>query len=274
MERRKKGFYIYCVAGVDTFFEELKVEGIGRSMKVYPIEYGDVCAVVSDVDLDDFGDTMLERNLSDSEWLESNLRGHENVIEEVMRNRAVIPFKFGIIFSAETRVKELLEQNYDEFKNLLNKLKDKREWAIKVYCNIEELKRALRKSNAKINELKEEISKKSVGAAYFLTKQVEDILSKEADQKVVRYAEEFCRKFREFADNSTLSPLWSREITGKDADMILNATYLVDAKKENLFLSIFQSFKEHVDDGLMFECTGPWPPYNFVSLPVRRILDD
>lgn len=265
LESVKKGFYIYCIVDIDKSLKKFSREEICHGGEIYVIPYKDVGAAARRVNLSEFDGAALEGKLNDMEWVESNVRAHEEAIEKVMRSRTVIPFKFCTIFSTEARVIEMLEHGYHDFKRLLSRLKDKREWATKVYCNLQALKSALSKSSVKITELEEEISTKPAGTAYFLRKRTEDILSEEADRKMVEYAEEFYRKLEEYADDSRLSSLWSREMTGRDADMILNVTYLVDMKKEKDFFGIFQSLKKKHDvDGLEFECTGPWPPYNFV----------
>ena len=51
--------------------------------------------------------------------------------------------------------------------------------------------------------------------------------------------------------------------------MIMNAAFLVDRGREAAFDKRLQEIaKEHA--GLSFQLTGPWPPYNFVAIRLKR----
>ncbi len=49
--------------------------------------------------------------------------------------------------------------------------------------------------------------------------------------------------------------------------MILNAAFLIDKDKQEIFDEqvniVIDKYKEKLD----FKYSGPWPPYNFVAMP-------
>jgi hypothetical protein len=56
----------------------------------------------------------------------------------------------------------------------------------------------------------------------------------------------------------------SREVTGMDKDMVLNWAFLVPRKAVADFRTrIEQANAEHDRQGLVFQLSGPWPPYSF-----------
>jgi hypothetical protein len=55
-----------------------------------------------------------------------------------------------------------------------------------------------------------------------------------------------------------------RELTGRAGRMLLNGAYLVDDPTP-LREEVAQLSDEHAPAQIVFELTGPWPPYNFVG---------
>ncbi len=46
--------------------------------------------------------------------------------------------------------------------------------------------------------------------------------------------------------------------------MILNSVFLIYKDKVSDFMDILNALKELFENkGIFFDCTGPWPPYNF-----------
>ncbi|MDP2278937.1 MAG: GvpL/GvpF family gas vesicle protein, partial [Nitrospirota bacterium] len=107
----EKLIYIYCVTGeMPEFNSVLEEDGKG----VYYIFHKGLFAVVSEALSDEFGEDMLKKNLNDITWLESRVRKHETVIEEVMEQSTVIPFKFATVFKTEDSLKAMVENFVDE----------------------------------------------------------------------------------------------------------------------------------------------------------------
>ena len=57
--------------------------------------------------------------------------------------------------------------------------------------------------------------------------------------------------------------------------MILNAVFLLAKPKLEDFIESIDCLKEkYKDTGLKFDCTGPWPPYNFCSINTAKGIDE
>ena len=49
--------------------------------------------------------------------------------------------------------------------------------------------------------------------------------------------------------------------------MLLNGAYLVRVEREKAFADVMNALQSsYGNDGVRFELTGPWPPYNFVDV--------
>jgi hypothetical protein len=61
-----------------------------------------------------------------------------------------------------------------------------------------------------------------------------------------------------------VNPTQPRDVAG--GDMILNGAYLAESGREPELRSAVRELQERYrPDGVSYELTGPWPPYNFVE---------
>ena len=68
-----------------------------------------------------------------------------------------------------------------------------------------------------------------------------------------------------------INKLLSKEVTEREEEMILNSAFLINKNKVAGFLNTVEGLKtRYADKGLFFDCTGPWPPYNFCDLLKER----
>ena len=268
------GYYIYGITiyGITSntnspTIEELPTEGIDPAHPVYALPYQDVQAIVSRVSLEEFGEQALIINLQDPRWLEAKVRAHENILEEVLTKRTLIPMRFCTIFWVESSVQEMLVRCHDEFVNALARLKDKREWGVKAYSDGTVLAQRIRETSDKVRKLETKTQKESGGAAYFGNKILEKTISEEAERITDECAQCTHDCLSEYAEEVVISPLQSKEITGRTDEMILNGAYFVAEESLQVFRDKLAGIQqEYGDFGFSYQMTGPWPPYNFVSM--------
>jgi len=57
-----------------------------------------------------------------------------------------------------------------------------------------------------------------------------------------------------------------RRLTGREGEMVFNASYLVAREDAGTFAALVHALdEEHARAGRSVELTGPWPPYHFVG---------
>jgi hypothetical protein len=77
-------------------------------------------------------------------------------------------------------------------------------------------------------------------------------------------------RLTERAAAAALSRTQDRRLSGHDAEMVLNAAYLVPREGADGFGRIVEELAgRHEGDGVEIELTGPWPPHHFVEPPAR-----
>ena len=257
----EKLIYVYCVADKEP---EIKAAVGGLTDNLHFISHSGIYAVVSMVEEDEFSEENLKKNLADINWIEKKARVHEGVIEGIMKSSVVLPLKFATLFNTEENLKAILEEKSSEFKENLEYLRDKEEWGVKIYCDIDKLKENITRVNGDILKMTKEIDSGSAGKSFFLKKKKEEMLTIAVNKKIQEYGQDSFNRLREQSINAKINKLLPEEVTEKKEKMILNSAFLVEKDKVNAFNSTVDILKKQYKEiGILFDCTGPWPAYNF-----------
>jgi len=262
-----KGYYVYCVEGNDSPPQELPQEGIDRAYPLYTIADQTLRVVVSQVSLQEYGEAPLELNLHDSAWLESRVRCHQAVLETLSSTSTIVPMRFCTIYLSEARVQEMLALYFNDFTKALDYLDGKQEWGVKAYYDKDLLADHVEETDESILSLKAEGSGKSSGLAYFTKKKLAETIVKHVERTSDAYAQDSHNRLAACAVASSLLPVQTKEAAGRQEEMVSNGAYLIDKEKITLFRTELEKLgNEYGPRGFSYEFTGPWPPYNFVSI--------
>lgn len=260
------GLYTYGL--VDRNPDQLDIVGIDKENKVYPVIEKGLCVMVSRVNIEQFQRQVQHviaelTNSTDATQRETIglLQAHEYVIEALMQDATVVPFKFGTILKDENAALQMLQDQEEHFKQLLAMLAGKVEWGLRVYADKQAIINYVeqRKQN-------QEVTQKSLskGAAYLLGKQREEARKDNVAAQLAQVAEEIFQGVGNAACEAKINKTLSQKRTGKEKEMILNAAFLVEREKADHFSQQGGTFMEkYAFMRLDMEFSGPWPPYNF-----------
>ena len=261
-QEKRPLFYLYCITDSKpshTTFEEMNI-------KIRPIYFQGTYAVISEVPLDDFSEENLKKNLVNMEWVEKKTRLHEAIIEEIMRNSTVLPFKFGTIFESKENIEKLLKERNTEFKQIIKNLDGKEEWGIKVYYNLNKFKEGLTEVDKRIQDLDRQISSASEGKAYLLKKKREELIKEIIGQKISEYTQDSFTRLKNACLEAKINKVLPKEVTEREDEMVFNAAFLIGKNRIKDFENVLSHLKtKYSNKGLTFDNTGPWPPYNFCN---------
>lgn len=259
----KELIYLYCVTNkIPKLKKNINIKG------VYFIYHEGLYAVVSKVPEDEFDEENVRKNLNDMEWLNTKVRLHEKLIEGVMKNNCLVPFKFATVFKSEQRMIAEIGEHEEELRDNLSYFEGKEEWGIKIYCDMPCLNNFLSREDEKILNMDKDISSSTPGKAFFLKKRREEMIN----NMTFVYSQDFLNRLKEVSIHLCINRLLPKEITCKDDEMILNSAFFVNKNKRENFLNIVDFLRaQYGRCGFSFDCTGPWPPYNFCNLPLERV---
>ena len=250
--KSSSGVYVYCIIECSEPRSFGKIGIGGRGDEVYTVIYRDLAAVVSQAALQVYDPTR------------ENALTHEHVNEVVMIDNGFtpVPMSFGTLFKTEEDTVEFLKDTYDALRDVLVKMKDKLEFGLKVNWTREEVMAEVEQENVDIRRLKEEISKNQQSSTYFARMQ----LGRMMEQALADKSDAYVRDIYEHLREAAIASRSNKPIGDK---MILNAAFLVQRDKADIFDQKVQEIAQRYEGKLSFRYTGPWPPYNFVTIRLQ-----
>lgn len=281
--------YLYCVTNrmpkVSRSVIEMKagsrplLDGMaGKELEslvdsLYFIYHRGLYAMVGKVKETEFGEENLKKNLADFKWVKDKATVHEKVIEIIMKNSCVIPFKFGTLFNTEDNLKAMLGEHLNAFKAILKHLEGKEEWGVKIYCDIEKLKESLLREDEDLLNMDKEMDSSPPGKAFILKKKKEELLNTVMNKKLNEYGQYSFERLSRCGADARINKLLPKEVTERKDEMILNSAFLIDKNKVAGFLNIVEGLKtRYVEKGVFIDCTGPWPAYNFCPVNNKEAI--
>ena len=263
-----KGLYLYGIYPFSVKQKKLNIKGIDGAGKINFLRYKDIEAVFSEVELKEFSSKEIHRRaMEDLEWIKNKAVAHEKIIETAMKdfNISIIPMKFGTIFKTRKNLLISLKENYAKFKELLEKLKNKEEWALKVYADTAILASAIKSNSSIFQKKMKEANSLPSGKDYFVKKELEETALSEVQTTLSNYPSIFFKVLESLVEKKKENKILGKELTQKNDPMVFNGAFLVKKEGTKEFLEGIKKLQtEFGKIGFIFESSGPWPPYNFV----------
>ena len=242
------GVYVYGVVEAGSV-AGIAADGIGGSPPAL-LCVGDLTAIVGGVDVAEFEGEALERNVASPEWLEQKVRAHEAVLEAVLARAAVVPMRFGSIFSSPAGLQRMLTEHAAEFHTALARVRGRTEWGVKLHCDGGRVVESLAGAPADTPS----------GRGYLEQRKTQLDARARAADVADEVAAEAHESLAALADDAVAAVPRSGEV--------LNGAYLVRDEERTAFMRRVEELQLAHAGAFVFEVTGPWPPYNFTNADV------
>jgi hypothetical protein len=250
-----EGIYVYCVieSAEPRAFGKIGIGGRGDD--VFTVHHRELAAVVSRTPLMVYDPTR------------ENALTHEHVNEVVMIDNGFtpVPMSFGTLFKTEDDIVEFLKDTYAALHDVLRKMKDKLEFGLKVNWDRDMVLSDVERDYEEIRRLKGQIESNQASSTYFARMQLGRLVEQALAERSETFVREIYDELREAAIASR-----SNKVIGDR--MIMNAAFLVEREKADLFDKKVQEIGRRYEGKLKFTYTGPWPPYNFVTIRLQLDL--
>ena len=254
--------YVYCILEDQPQFEWYQLNNGMDFMKV-----GDYYVAIKFVSPDEFTEENLKKNFANLSWIETNAREHIDIITSIMKYKTVIPFKFGTIFNSEESLEKFIEDYSLSLAENFEAIQGKEEWSVKVYCDKKALGKHIPEFSGDVRILEEQILKSSPGKAFLLKRKKAELIEQEVEKLMKINGQKCFDEYRKICQAVRVNNLLPRELTERDDDMILNATLFINKQNIKDFICTANLQQEKYQSlGFLFEVTGPWPPFSFVSI--------
>jgi hypothetical protein len=191
------------------------------------------------------------------------------VLEALSRRFPVVPSKFGTVLRDFDSLATFMEHYAPALEETLDQVAGCREWGLKLVAD-PKLAREAAQTAPSLASLREELASASQGKAFFIRKKMNSAVEAEAQLMLASQAGEVHQALDAKARRSASARICSGALSGGENTqiMLLNAAYLVETPVEGEFHAALDAVLARLAAlGVTGRLTGPWPPYNFVSLP-------
>lgn len=252
------GAYLFAVArGLDP--ETLRGATGLRGAPIEVVERDGLQALTCEVDLVEFGEVGLRRNLEDLGWVEEVARAHNEVVFRAATVATTAPMRLVTIFAGHDGVERMLAHHHDALADSLDAIEGCLEWSVKVYAlaPVTPVTAAAQTAAAGAGG--------GTGAAYLQRKKAAAQQRRQASDAAAHLADEVHQLLAERSVASRRLPPQDPRLSGRTQPMLLNAAYLVPEADGETFHDVVRRVGEQRGD-VTVELGGPWPPYSFTTL--------
>jgi hypothetical protein len=222
----------------------------GAPARVYAVAAGNVASMVSDYDAR--GRVMPLRR---------NLDPHDRVIRETLQHTTILPATFGHVARNAQQVAAMLRRHSDAIAGELSRLDAKIEMAVRVSWDVENIFKYMVDRHPVLAELRDRIfvngqanheDKLELGRLFEVERDA-------ARTGVVQHLSDWLRP-------ETLDVHVGRIDGDKTA---ANLAFLVARRSVQTFRDRVQELAAVWPAEYVFQCSGPWAPFNFVHLEIE-----
>lgn len=248
MSQDSKGKYLYCVirAAEPREFPCPGVDGRG----VHTIHQGDLAAVAGDSQVPTYLPTR------------SAAMAHQTVVQEVMRGFTVLPFSFGTVAEGEEQVRELLARYREEFLAQLRHLEGKREFGLKaLWRDKEQPFQEILAQREDIRRFRDALAQRPPAQTYQERIQLGTMVQEALEARKEVETRHILERLQPLAAGVKVNAVSMDQ-------MLLNAAFLLAVGRESPFEEALSSLDQEYQGRLRFRLVGPFPPFNFVRLPI------
>ncbi len=210
----------------------------------------------------EFTGPALEARLQDMEWVTAQARRHTTVLEGAMEHGPVVPARLCTLFSGPDALRDFLGASAGGLRDTLDRLRGRREWSLKIYCDEVRLREACAAEDSSPGQGAQ--AGAGTGAGWMLKKRREARL---AETVTGRSEQAACAVFDEMATlvaGIRVRPVLTEAASGVADPMILNAALLVSVGGELAMHAAIEEWAAKLEgDGFRLALSGPWPPFTF-----------
>ncbi len=220
-----------------------RLRGVDGAAPVERLACAGLICWVSRVPEAEFAQNFSE-NMQNLDWLAAATTRHQEVVSGIAQAADVLPARFGIEFLDEKSLLVHVESRRSVLEADFNRIRGKEEWGVKVFA----LPSAAPLSNKKIRTGKEYLQAKSA-------------LVRRAVKRSSPELVEFAKALQSMADDVAEGG----KFAATRRDLEFHKTILLKRKDRKKLESLARSYSKKWKDQRRIECTGPWPPFSFVS---------
>ncbi|OSC63225.1 gas vesicle protein [Streptomyces sp. 4F] len=217
---------------------------------------GGLCLVVQDVPAALFDEEALAERLNRPDDLERCARAHHRGVEAAAARGPVVPLPMATLYRGDGSARQAVAGREAGLRTLLDRLRDRTEWAVKVHALDPPAKPATGTGAPR--------DRGPGGRDYLSRASARRRHRRDGHAKALAEADAVDAELRRYAVAATRHRPQSERLTGRRSPQVLNAAYLVDNAESGAFTRALAGLTA---DGRLTAvevgASGPWIPYSF-----------
>jgi gas vesicle protein GvpL/GvpF len=219
--------------------------GVDGHAPLESIKCGDLTCWISRVPRADFADD-LAKNMENLDWLADMSVRHQRAVSAIAQLIDILPARFGTVFLNEASLSADLQSRKAALEADFKRIQGSDEYGVKVFV----LKPPKVELPVTARTGKDYLQAKST----LLRMRTRP---EGPDEEIERFAEAL--------ENLAEATAEGGKISRGRRDLQYQVSLLLKRSKRKKLESLVKSFSDHWGEARKIECTGPWPPYSFVS---------
>lgn len=236
------GYVLYFYGITRILPATVSAEGADGIAPVEALPCAGLVCWASRVSRTEFADRLAE-NMENLEWLAAASVRHQRVVGEIAARTAILPARFGTVFLSEASLEAHVRKNKRSLLSAFRRIADADEWGVKVFAVAQRSAPALRAAS---------------GTEYLRRKATALETARGTLDPDVR---SFAQALRRIAQASAAGG----KVSGGQRDLEWQASFLLRRSRQKQWRAVLDRFAARWQKSRRIECTGPWPPYSFVS---------
>jgi Gas vesicle synthesis protein GvpL/GvpF len=189
----------------------------------------------------------LSSNMENLDWLAEASVQHQRVVSAIAHLNDILPARFGTVFLSETSLKADIRAKKSTLQKDFSKIHDADEFGVKVFGVLPNVE--LPKISAR------------TGKDYLKAKAA---LMQRRPAKKPNLNSDF-REFQDELEHVAIEMAQAGKISGGQRGLQWQISLLIRRGDRKKFDAILREYSRQWAGAKQIECTGPWPPYSFVS---------
>ena len=236
-----RALYFYGVTQ-DCAAERVSAEGVDGDASVEALPRGGLLCWVSRVSRAEFADGLAE-NMENLEWLAAASVRHQRVVGEIAAHAAMLPARLGTVFLSEASLEAHISKHKRSLLAAFRRIAGADEWGVKVFAVPLKAPAALSATSGR------EYLKRKAAAL------------EASHGKLDPEVRSFAQALQRIAEASSAGG----KVSSGQRNLEWQASFLLRRSRQKQWRAVLDRFAARWRKSRRIECTGPWPPYSFVS---------
>ena len=224
--------------------------GVDRFAPIEAVDCDGIFCWISRVSALDF-EKNLASNMENLDWLAETSVAHQRVISAISRLTDILPTRFGTVFRTEESLCKHVAKRVRGLKKDFERIEGADEWGIKVFT---------------LQPAALPIPKVHTGKDYLKAKAA--LLPSRKPKSIQR---EDLTEFEQALADVATETASAGNVSRGQRGLSFQTSLLVKRTKRKKLESVLEKFAREWTRERRIECTGPWPPYSFVSRPENKV---